>query len=314
MKKKILVVIQTTLAEQEMMKQEAPDWDFLFTTIRSVTQQQVSEANIIIGSVPPKLLSNVPNLEWIQLQSAGTDPYTDSLPSNVILTNATGAYGLAVSEHMLAMLLCLYKKLDRYRDHQTHREWVREGTVKTVVGARVLVVGLGDIGGQFAQKCKALGAYTVGLRRHITDKPDWIDELYSMDALDEQLEKADIVAIFLPSAENTKHLFDKDRIARMKPDAVLLNGGRGIIIDTQALCDAIRCKTLGGACLDVTDPEPLPSDHPLWELENVLITPHVAGSNHLANTVRRIFEISLGNLQSYLQNKPLHNLVKHGGK
>lgn len=312
MKKKILVAIKTTPEEQEKLKKAAPDCDFLFTTISSATQQQVSDANLIIGSVPPKFLHDVPNLEWIQVQSAGTDAYVHVLPNRVLLTNATGAYGLAVSEHILAMLLCMIKKLYLYRDHQTHGEWVDEGMVKTMEQARVLVVGLGDIGSHFAKKCKALGSYTVGLRRHIAEKPDYVDELYTMDSLDEELEKADVVAIFLPSAENTTRLFDKQRIAHMKSDAVLLNGGRGSIIDTQALCDALQTESIGGACLDVTDPEPLPSDHPLWTMKNVLITPHAAGSNHLAYTTHRIFEICYRNLQNYIQKKPLHNLIKHG--
>lgn len=312
MKKNVLVTIQTTAHEQELLQKTAPEWTFEFTTNRQVTAQMASNANIIIGSVPPKKLHNIPNLEWIQLQSAGADAHINCLPKEVLLTNAAGAYGLAVSEHMLAMLLCFYKKLDRYYAHQTRCEWADEGIVKTVVGARVLVVGLGDIGGNFAQKCKALGAHTVGLRRHVTQKPDFVDELYSMDCLDEELTKADVVAIFLPAAPNTIHLFNQSRLALMKPDAVLINGGRGPIIDTQALCDALKSKTIGGACLDVTDPEPLPSDHPLWKMENVLITPHASGGNHLKYTTHRIFEICYNNIQNYQQNKPLTHLINHG--
>ncbi len=310
MKKKVLVVIRTSQDDRDKMMQAAPDWEFRFLKIPEVTQEQVREAHVIIGNVLPQLLSDVPNLEWMQLQSAGTDPYTSILPSNVVITSAAGAYGLAVSEHMLAMLLCLYKKIDRYRDHQARCEWSDEGDVKTIMGARILVVGLGDIGGQFAKKCKALGGYTVGLRRHVGEKPEWMDELLSMEALDVELEKADVVALFLPASDNTIRLFNQERIARMKPDAVLLNGGRGSVIDTEALCDAMRRKVIGGAALDVTDPEPLPADHPLWKLENVLITPHSAGSNHLAYTVRRIFEISFNNLRNYLSEKELNNLVR----
>ena len=171
------------------------------------------------------------------------------------------------------------------------------------------VLGLGDIGGEFAKRAKALGARVIGVRRTGTDKPDFVDELIHTDKLDEYLPQADCVAITLPGTTATKGMFDAERMAKMKDGAILLNVGRGMIVDTDALCAALENGKLAGAGVDVTDPEPLPADHPLWKMENAVITPHISGGYHLQETHDRIVRIMAENLKRFLAGEPLRNVV-----
>ena len=156
---------------------------------------------------------------------------------------------------------------------------------------------------------KALGAKVIGVRRTGTDKPDFVDELIHTDKLDEYLPQADCVAITLPGTTATKGMFDAERMAKMKDGAILLNVGRGMIVDTDALCAALKSGKLAGAGVDVTDPEPLPADHPLWKMENAVITPHISGGYHLQETHDRIVRIMAENLKRFLAGEPLRNVV-----
>ena len=136
-----------------------------------------------------------------------------------------------------------------------------------------------------------------------------LDGLYSLDQLDELLPQADYVACSLPGGNATYHLFDADRFARMKEGAVLINVGRGAAVDSYALNDALRSGHLGGACLDVVEPEPLPQDHPLWEAPNLLLTPHVSGFFHLPETLERVVRIAVNNLKAFVAGETLKNQV-----
>lgn len=276
-----------------------------------VTEEDIAWADAILGNVKPELLKCAKNLQWLQTSSAGVEPYTrlGVMPAGAALTNATGAYGLAISEHMLGMLLMIYKKLELYRDGQLKGEWSEQGEVRTLLGATVLIMGMGDIGGSFGRLCKALGAYVIGLRRKDGSRPDYADEVHLTGELDSLLPRADVVAVTLPGTPATRGMLDKNRIALMKPGAVVLNVGRGYIIDTEALCDALESGRLGGAGLDVTEPEPLPGDHRLWGIPTAVITPHVSGGYHLHETHERIVDIFIENLSRFLRGGELKNQV-----
>lgn len=307
----ILVLIPVDDEKKLKLKSVSVDCKIIYSSQDKVTKEEVEGANIIIGNPDVEMIRNSKNLKWIQLNSAGADKYIKDgiLSKDVILTNATGAYGLAVSEHMLGMLLELLKKLHIYRDNQNKRIWRSEGKVKSINKSRVLIIGLGDIGSSFGKMVKSLGAYTIGVKRRKTLKPEFIDELHLIDSLDELLPDADIVALCLPSTSDTQNLFSKSKIEKMKKGSILLNVGRGNTVDTEALCNALESKQLGGAGLDVIDPEPLPSEHRIWDLENIVITPHVAGGYNLDETYENIFEISINNLDSFINGKELRNIV-----
>ena len=270
---------------------------------RPIPSELYRRAAVILGNPTVKELALCKNLRLLQTRSAGTDQYQRPgvLPEGAALLSASGAYGHSVSEHMFAMLLSLMKRLPAYRDRQRDGIWIDLGPVKTLAGAQVLCVGTGDLGSSFARLCKALGARTTGIRRDIGKPAEGIDEMYSMDRLDDLLPQADVVALMLPHSADTVYLMDSRRLLLMKKDAILLNGGRGTVVDCTALAKVLADGHLWGACLDVTDPEPLPADHPLWTQERAVLTPHTAGGNHLADTADRIAAIALEHLTAFLK-------------
>ena len=267
--------METKPYQRVWLEEAAPGETFIYKEGKA-EREDVQNADIILGNVSPKLISTGDKLKWLQTNSAGVDGYIHGcLPKETVLTNATGAYGLAISEYMVAVWLELLKKLHLYRDVQRTGKWCDLGQVRSAWNSTVLVLGLGDIGGEFAKRAKALGARVIGVRRTGTDKPDFVDEL----------------------------------IAKMKDGAILLNVGRGMIVDTDALCAALENGKLAGAGVDVTDPEPLPADHPLWKMENAVITPHISGGYHLQETHDRIVRIMAENLKRFLAGESLRNVV-----
>ena len=308
--KRILVTLPVEERHKRLLENQAPHEEIICCSLNQVTRELAQSAHVVIGNVAPGLLEGSTNLEWLQLHSAGTAPYADGmLRDGVILTNATGAYGLAIAEHLLGMTLCLQKKLHLYGRNQSQACWKDEGPVTSLMGATVLVVGLGDIGGEFAKRCKATGSRVIGFRRVARDCPEGVDEVHTLDRLDEWLPMADLVSLSLPATTETTRLFSAERLARMKQGAILLNVGRGTVLDQDALCDALESGRLGGAGLDVTDPEPLPAGHRLWQAPNLILTPHVSGGYHLAETFERIVRLSVGNLGRFLAGEPLASVV-----
>lgn len=309
--KNVLVLLPVTEKQKKQLEEKAPAARFTYSTYQTVNEALIHEANAILGNPPTAMLKGAAKLEWIQLHSAGIDGYSKEgeLPKGVVLTNASGAYGLAISEYMLGVLLELYLNLHLYRDVQAESRWAHQGKVKTVNQSTVLVIGAGDIGCEFAKRVKALGAYTIGIRRSDANKPECLDELHFMDKLPELLPRADVVSLSLPGTSSTKGILSRDMLRLMKRDAVVLNVGRGSAIDTEALCDALEAGELLGAALDVTDPEPLPEDHRIWKIKNAVITPHVSGGFGAQYTLEHIFGICAANVERWANGKNLANIV-----
>lgn len=231
------------------------------------------------------------------------------LRDEVLLCNATGAYSKTVAEHGLAVTLALQKKLPLYRDGQRGHVWRDRGLVTSIADATVLVVGLGDIGLHYARLVKALGATVIGLKRRPGEAPDCVDELYTTDRLDEVLPRADVIFSVLPGTPETTHLYTAERFALMKSGAIFVNCGRGSAVETEVLRQALASGQIAAAGVDVTEVEPLPADSPLWDLENLLLTPHVAGEYHLPETFERIVDITAKNLALWLEGKEPTTLV-----
>lgn len=269
----------------------------------SPDKEDYEQATIILGNPPAAALKDCQRLKLLHTRSAGVDQYSAPgvLPDGAVLLSASGAYGHSVSEHMFAMLLGCMKRLPGYRDQQRTGCWSDLGPVKTLKDALVLCVGTGDLGSSFAKQCKALGARTAGVRRDAGKPAEGIDEMFPFDQLDNLLSRADVVALMLPGGAATNKLMGRERIMKMKNDAILLNGGRGSIIDNDALAEIMDTGHLWGACLDVTAPEPLPPEHPLWKQPRAVITPHVAGAYHLEETPHLIAEIVLRHVRDFLR-------------
>lgn len=316
----ILNLLPLTAGEQALFRAAAPGVEQRFVPLMGPSGETLpledpallEDATVFLGCPSGSVLPRVKNLKWLQTWSAGVDAYLRPgvLPEGCMLTSAVGAYGPAVSEHLFAMLLTLCKRLHLYRDEQNARSWRERGNVKSIAGSTVLVVGAGDIGTHLAAMCKAMGAYTVGLKRNVAAPPEGLDEVHAIAELDTWLPRADVVALVLPHAPETVHIMDARRLGLMKEGSILLNGGRGSAIDPAALLQTLRARKLWGVGLDVTEPEPLPPDSPLWSEPDLLLTPHVAGGFHLEGTRERIVEIMLDNLKRYLSGQPLRNRMK----
>ena len=181
MSKQVLVVIPVEERHKEYLENKGTGCVFTYRSTKAVTEEDMANAQIIIGNVSAEQLAKAPKLEWFQLNSAGSDAFCKPgvLKEGVLLTNATGAYGLAISEHMLGVPLMMQKHLAEYYVNQKNHQWKDEGAVTSIYGSTTLVVGLGDIGGEYAKRMKALGSYTIGLRRTEGEKPDYLDEVFT---------------------------------------------------------------------------------------------------------------------------------------
>lgn len=308
---KILVVLPVKETHRQRLEKAALGREIVYCPVENVTRKTVQEANVIIGNVPVEYLKDSPNLRWIQLNNAGTEGFCEAgaLPEGVLLTNATGAYGMAISEHMIAMLFMLQKHLDCYYQQQKEHIWEKQEPMYVTDGSTVLILGLGDIGSAFARKMKAMGSYVIGIRRTAQEKPEYVDEQYTMEALHQVLPRADVVAMSLPAYRETRGVIGEEELGLMKETAVLLNVGRGSAIDTDALSEALFQRKIYGAGLDVTDPEPLPPQHPIWNAPHTIITPHVSGGYALEATLEKILDLAIRNLKKYVSGETLENII-----
>lgn len=307
----IVIGLPVNERHKQVFAAHAGDAQLVYKPLKDLTAQDITEAEIVVGNIGTELLPFAKKMRLLQLNSAGADAYIKPgvFPGDAFLCNATGAYGLALSEHMLGMLLAMMKKLYLYYDNQKKGLWKDEGPVTSIYGAKVLVVGMGNIGSTFGEKVHCLGAHVTGIKRRSTAVPSYADEMGTMDRLDEYLAQSDIVVTSLPGTEATLHLFNKERFAAMKKGTYFLNIGRGSAVVTADLCAALKSGHLAGAAIDVTEPEPLPPNHPAWHTPNLYITPHISGQFHLAATLDNIVNIAAENIEALRQDKPLRNIV-----
>ena len=307
--KTVLVVLPVEERHKKLLESSYPEGQFIYC--QKNYQEYLKEAHILIGNIPPEEIKLGKKLEFIQTNNAGVEQYTvpGVIPSNIKFCCASGCYGLAISEYMLACVLSLIKHLNVYRIYQQDHDWKDAGHVTSIYGSKTLVVGLGDIGSEFGQKMHLLGSSVTGIRRHTDSKPDWLEAIYPLDKLDDIIGDFDFVALSIPNTKATAHLMDLSRLKKMKKSAILINVGRGNAVVTADLCKALNEGIIAGAAVDVTDPEPLPADNPLWDAHNIIITPHTSGQYHLPETLERIIRLSAENLKAYTTGQPLKSLV-----
>jgi len=305
--KKILVTI--TMDEKEKNKfMEGANAEFIFVNKKDVTSETLKGVNGIIGNADAELINQCPTVDWFHLESAGADKYAKVIREDIQLTNSTGAYGQAIAEHLMGGVFYFYKKIDKYAKAQVEHQWESLGPVDSVAEATVCIIGYGDIGQNFGRMMKALGSRIIGVKRTASPAP-YADKLVTLDQLEEVLPEADIIALALPSTPETQHLFNERLMRLCKKSAVLLNVGRGVTIHTDGLMNVLDEGWFKGVSLDVTDPEPLPVNHPLWRYDNVLITPHVSGFYNMRATYDSVLRIAKENLMHYLNNEELINQV-----
>ncbi len=318
--KNILVSFPATQRQREKFLQAIEkyneEWKLAFTDELSELEckKLYQTVHIIIGEPDIAWITDNHNLEWVQMTWAGTDKYTcnPGFPKHVQLTNASGAFGMIMSEYAIGAILSLYRRFPKYWQQQREHIWQDSGSEECLYSKTVLLLGTGDIGSNLAKRLEAFGTYNIGVRRNAGECLPGFHEMHGFDELDELLGRADIVACSLPNKPQTRGLFTKERLLRMKKDAVLLNMGRGSLIDTDALVEVLEAEHLRGVVLDVVSPEPLPKTHRLWDMDRVMLTPHIAGPSiaHCEVTQDRIVDICCENIQRYLRGQSLRNKIE----
>lgn len=307
----VLVLMPMELEHEAVLQAAAPGAQIVRAKVKDLHNEQVAAADVIVGNLPPSFFPYLNKARLMQLGSAGVgEDYIKLVASRPGLTLccASGAYGVAISEHMLGVLLMLLKRLHQYRDQQHQQGWASMGNVRSPRGLKVLVLGMGDIGTRFAQLMAMLGAEVKGIRRRPGAPQEGVSEVAGMADLDRLLPWADVVAMSLPDTPATRRVMDARRFQLMKAGSYLLNVGRGSAVDQEALLEALKSGHLAGASLDVTEPEPLPKDHPLWTQENLILTPHISGQFHLRLTQDTIYEIAAHNIRA-LPDGPFRSRV-----
>lgn len=307
------VVYVTTEFDGREAELEAclPGATFIYRNGGEVDKAVVEKADIIIGNVPATMLKDAKNLKFMQTNSAGVNQFVEDgiFDHDVVLCSSTGAYGPVISEYIIAAIMTMFKRYQGYLEHKKEHKWASLDFMRVVEGSKFLIVGAGDIGSTFAKKIKALGGYTIGIRRTPRNKPEEYDEMYSMDQLEQLLPTVDVAVFALPKTSATTHLMDKEKISLMRKDAFIVNVGRGDCFVNEDLAECLNEGVIEGAVIDVTEVEPLPADHPLWDAKNLIITPHVSGGYRHPYTLIKVQDIAIRNLRAYVNGEPLQSQI-----
>ena len=273
----------------------------------------LATADVLLGSCT-MYSDEMKNIRWVQHFSAGVDRCGGSKGlenGDVLLTNMKGVYGSGIAEHVMAMMLSLGRQLPRFRAAQDEARWddgiPGKFPLVEVRGKTMLVVGLGGIGSEIAWRAKGLGMKVLATRNSSRSGPDFVDYVGLAPELHELAQKADVIVNATPLTRSTTNLFDEAFFAQLRSTAIFINIGRGKSVVTADLVAALKEGRLAGAALDVTEPEPLPSGHPLWDMDNVIITPHISAYSDMLT--RRFWVFVIENLRRYVAGEAMLNTV-----
>jgi phosphoglycerate dehydrogenase-like enzyme len=275
--------------------------------------QYLPDAEIILGFGRKVLDGATENLKWVCSQAAGVDWFLKSpyRPEHeVILTNCSGAFGAAVAEHAVMMLLEILRLQPDYQKLVSERIFRYDLDVRSIIDLPVTILGTGDLGCQIAKRLRGFEpACITGVNISGRNPDGLFDRIVTQDRVDEMLPETGALIMCLPGTPETKGFMDAHRLALLPREAVLVNVGRGNAIVQSDLIKALTDGTISYAALDVFEKEPLKEDDPIYECPNLLMTPHASGSIQMAHTVRRTFEIFYENLDNYLHGRPMFNVV-----
>ncbi len=313
MKKVCVISIHLTEERIQYIREacEAAGYEVAFFDNWQKAAEEAKDANIVC-SPGPEALHGMKDLEWAHSTNAGVEPYVKSGlfdSGRVILTNSAGAYGLAIAEHVVMVALMLYRQMPEYQRIVANREWRQRLPIRSICGSRVAIAGTGGVGCLVAQKMKAMGAAEVIGFNRSGREVEGFDKIYKISELDKYLADIDLLVMCLPGTAETDGLLSKERIGKLPEASYVINVGRGSTIDQDALIDALNAGRLAGAAIDVTYPEPLAKDHPLWTAKNCIITPHSSGDTGLPYSVDQTFEIFIDNIGRYAKGEELVNVV-----
>ncbi|MDA1190134.1 MAG: D-2-hydroxyacid dehydrogenase [Candidatus Poribacteria bacterium] len=295
---------------EKRLKELAPNATFLTFEERDEMLEKLPHADALYGGSPREdVLDKCPRLKWLHMSSAGVNPQMakEFGRRGITMTKGSGAYDIPIAEHVLAMMLAFSRGISHYIRQQPSHEWKRGMPLLQLSGKTLGIYGMGSIGGELARMCHALGMTVYGIARKPRPAPEYVEALWMTDKLDDLLRASDFLAVCAPLTDETRHTFGEREFGLMKPTSYIFNIGRGGTIVQDAMIDALRTGKIAGAGLDVTDPEPLPPDSPLWDMENVIITPHVSGGSD--GTEARVTSIVLENIRRFAAGEPLMNVV-----
>jgi phosphoglycerate dehydrogenase-like enzyme len=292
---------------------EFPETEVLDARDKALLEQIIPRATVLYGTPPVSVLPRAKSLRWIQLNSAGVAiDLCDALRgADIRVTNLAGLYGPTIAEHALALMLMIARNLHRALRQQHDRLWhrdIRHG-LGDLAGKTVAIVGLGNIGQHIARLCQAFGMRVLGSRRTPRTTP-CVDRVYGPEKTIEMLAQADFVVVAAPLTRETDGMLGQAEFAAMKRGVFFVNVSRGRITREEVLLEGLRSGHVAGAGLDVFATEPLPADHPLWDMPQVVITPHFCGDT--VNLSAQPGELFLRNLRAWLDGKPLGHVVDVG--
>ena len=272
----------------------------------SEAAQDVGEAEILYAwKFPPQLYAKAQRLKWLQAMGAGVDwAIVPELPPGVILTRAPGVFGPWMAEYVIGWCAWVTQRVETYREAQRQRRWLDQVLPDRLLGKTLAIIGLGDIGRDIARAARAFGMRVLGVSRRGRLVRE-AERVYPVGQMARALRQADFVVILLPLTPETHGIIGADAFAAMKPTAWLVNIARGAVVNEAALLEALEQRRIAGAILDVFATEPLPPHHPLWRMDNVVITPHISGPS----TPDEITPVFNDNLAHYLAGKPLRHVV-----
>jgi phosphoglycerate dehydrogenase-like enzyme len=309
---KPLVLIATSMHEASWKRllAEFPEVEAMDASNPALQEQLLPRAEIIFGAPPVELVPRAPALRWIQLNSAGVplDLCNALRGRDVKLTNLAGLYGPTIAEHTLGLMLMVARNLHRAMRQQHERLWQRDlrESMVDLSGKTAAIVGVGNIGQNIARLCQAFGMHVRGCRRTPRATP-CVDQLYAPPQLREMIADADFVIVAAPLTRETDGMLGEAEFSAMKRGVFFINISRGRIAREVALLDALRSGQVAGAGLDVFAVEPLPRDHPFWDMPQVVITPHYSGET--VNMSTQSSELFLRNLRAYLEGRPFGHVV-----
>ena len=272
----------------------------------------IPQAVGMYGDLTPALLARAENLLWLQTPVAGLEHYMfpELAASDIVVSNMAKIYGDMIADHAFCFILMFARGIHFYMRRQIKGVW-RKGTPVHHLGDCTLgVIGLGGIGAELARRGKAHDMRVIAVDAHPDETPGRqleLDALWPQDRLHDLMAESDFAVSCVPQTPETVGLIGADELARMKPTAYLINISRGVVVKLDALVDALESRRIAGAALDVYEQEPLPAVHPLWRMENVILTPHVAADN--PHVPQRRIDTLCGNLRRYLNGEPLRNIV-----
>ena len=302
-----MVTIYFTFEPREDLKEpllaQFPQADFIFDKKLDVEKLVQTDVLVTYGEdLKEEHLQQADKLQWIFVASAGIEkmPAEAIAKRNILVSNVRGIHKKPMTESILAHILSLKRVLPFIYEQQQKKEWSKKARPTELNGSTALIIGPGAIGGEVGRILQAFEVHTIGCNRSGEEAP-YMDETYKLDDLKEQLPKADIILSMLPSTKETKHMLTREHFELMKRSAIFMNFGRGDLVDTDTLVGVLKDKLIEHAVLDVYEIEPLPSHSPLWELNNVTLSPHF--SSHSSRYLERSLDIFKPSLEKWLSGE-----------